>query len=48
MLESTAGHVYLRCEVDQGSFHLVEILLVGIWGNIGDRENICEDERIRL
>ena len=40
--------VCLGCEVDQGSFHLVEILLAGILVFAKDRVSICEDDHIGL
>ena len=40
--------VCLDCEADQGSFHLVEILLMEILGSVEDRESICEDDQIGL
>ena len=40
------GYVCLGCEVDQGSFHLVEILLTGVLEFVEDRESICEDDHI--
>ena len=37
----------MGCEVDQGSFHLVEILLAGILEFVEDRES-SEDDHIGL
>ena len=42
------GNVCPGCEVDQDSFRLVEILLVGTLEFVEDREGICENDHIGL
>ena len=48
VLESIAGLGFLSFEIDQGSFHIVEILLAGILEFVEDTGSICEDDNIGL